>query len=268
MRKTLFLAGLILFIFSGGVFSQNSPFFIWGNGLDGSLYQTTAIYSQSPSGLAIEAPKDASGNRLPIKFNWRGGGTPPFYICGNGNIGIGSIVPKRKLDVFHMVHNELQIRCSTQDNRFWELGRNALGGHFQIMDETSTIQFHIDRLGGNIGIGTTETGTHKLAVEGTIGAREIKVEADTWSDFVFNDNYKLKALEEVESFIEENNHLPDVPSEKEVLENGIALGEMNAKLLQKIEELTLYMIEMNKEVKALKNENEILKEEINTLKTQ
>ncbi|PXX95008.1 hypothetical protein DF185_22790, partial [Marinifilum breve] len=87
---------------------------------------------------------------------------------------------------------------------------------------------------GNVGIGTTTTGTHKLAVNGTIGAREIKVETDSWSDFVFEEDYQLKDLKEVESFIEENKHLPDIPSEKEVLENGIAVGEMNAKLLQKI----------------------------------
>lgn len=128
---------------------------------------------------------------------------------------------------------------------------------------------------GKVGIGTTETGTHRLAVEGTIGAREIKVEADSWSDFVFDDNYKLKGLEEVESFINENNHLPDIPSENEVLKNGIQLGEMNAKLLQKIEELTLYMIEQNKKtekliekVDKLESENELLKNEINILKTQ
>ncbi|PXX94333.1 hypothetical protein DF185_23000, partial [Marinifilum breve] len=66
-------------------------------------------------------------------------------------------------------------------------------------------------------------------------------------------------LKEVESFIEENKHLPDIPSEKEVLENGIAVGEMNAKLLQKIEELTLYVIEQNKEIKALRNEVNDLK---------
>ena len=104
---------------------------------------------------------------------------------------------------------------------------------------------------GNVGIGTSNTGTHKLAVEGTIGAREIKVEATGWSDFVLDNNYKLKDLEEVESFIEDNNHLPDVPSEKEVLENGIQLGEMDATLLQKIEELTLYTISQEKKIKRL-----------------
>ncbi len=115
---------------------------------------------------------------------------------------------------------------------------------------------------GSVAIGTTETGTHKLAVEGSIGAREVVVEVGAWSDFVFDNEYKLKELDEVESFIEQNNHLPDIPSEKEVLKNGVSLGEMNAKLLQKIEELTLYVIEINKEVRILRDENKELKERI------
>ena len=106
-------------------------------------------------------------------------------------------------------------------------------------------RFEKQKWSENVGIGTIETGTHKLAVDGTIGAREIKVEATGWSDFVFNKNYELKNLEEVENFIEENNHLPDIPSEKEVLENGIQLGEMDAKLLQKIEELIKVMEKNN-----------------------
>lgn len=111
---------------------------------------------------------------------------------------------------------------------------------------------------GNVGIGTTTTGSHKLAVEGTIGARGVKVEANGWSDFVFEDTYKLRSLEETEDYISENKHLPEIPNEAEVIENGIDLGGMDAKLLQKIEELTLYLIEQNKEIKALKAKVEIL----------
>jgi hypothetical protein len=120
--------------------------------------------------------------------------------------------------------------------------------------------------GGNVGIGTTKTNGYKLAVEGTIGAREINVNTDTWSDFVFNSDYNLKSLEEVESFIDENSHLPDIPSEVEVKEKGIDVGKMNAKLLQKIEELTLYLIDQNKTTKLLKTEISKLKTEIRELK--
>jgi len=113
--------------------------------------------------------------------------------------------------------------------------------------------------GGNVGIGTSTTGSHKLAVEGSIGAREIKVEASGWSDFVFDKEYHLKPLEEIEVYITKNNHLPEIPSEKEVKKNGINLGEMDAKLLQKIEELTLYLIEQNKKIKNLQKEIASLK---------
>jgi len=113
--------------------------------------------------------------------------------------------------------------------------------------------------------GTTDPQS-KLAVNGTITSKEVIVTTDGWSDFVFDNHYKLKDLEEVKQFIEENNHLPDIPSEKEVLVSGIELGKMDAKLLQKVEELTLYMIEMNQRMKTVEAENKSLKEEINILK--
>lgn len=95
---------------------------------------------------------------------------------------------------------------------------------------------------------------HKITCE------EIEVKQDAWADFVFGKDYKLKTLNEVEKYITKYNHLPDMPSEKEVIENGINLGDMNALLLQKIEELTLYAIEQQKLIEELKNEVLELKE--------
>ena len=117
---------------------------------------------------------------------------------------------------------------------------------------------------GNVGIGVTNP-QYKLTVEGTIAAREVNVTTETWSDFVFHSSYKLRSLGEVEQFIKANSHLPEIPSAAEVKENGIGLGEMNAKLLQKIEELTLYMIEQQKQMVEMKNENEDLKSRVNKL---
>ncbi|MCX2680625.1 hypothetical protein OOZ15_11790 [Galbibacter sp. EGI 63066] len=108
---------------------------------------------------------------------------------------------------------------------------------------------------GKLGIGTVNTGSHKLAVEGSVGAREVKVEASNWSDFVFEKNYDLPTLEEVERHIQEKGHLQDIPSAEEVEKNGIYLGEMDAKLLQKIEELTLYTIEQEREIKQQQSVN-------------
>ncbi|CAM1374468.1 hypothetical protein [Tenacibaculum xiamenense] len=109
---------------------------------------------------------------------------------------------------------------------------------------------------GKVGIGTETTGNHKLAVEGSIGAREIKVEATGWSDFVFYDDYQLPTLKEVEAHIQEKGHLKDIPSAKEVEKEGFFLGEMDAKLLQKIEELTLYTIQQEKKIESLQKQNE------------
>ena len=111
---------------------------------------------------------------------------------------------------------------------------------------------HIKRNTGNVGIGTTNPGDYKLAVNGTIRAKEIKVETG-WSDFVFADNYKLMPLNKLEKYIKRNKSLPGIPSEKEVFENGVELGEMQAKFLEKIEELTLYVIEQNKKIYELED---------------
>ena len=92
---------------------------------------------------------------------------------------------------------------------------------------------------GNVGIGTLDPQGYKLAVNGTIRAKEIKVDSD-WADFVFKKGYKLPTLEEVEQHIGEKGTLPGV---EEVKANGVNLAETNALLLQKIEELTLYIIE-------------------------
>lgn len=99
-----------------------------------------------------------------------------------------------------------------------------------------------------IGIGTENTGAEKLSVNGKIRAKEIKVETANWPDYVFEPDYKSPSLKELEQFINANKHLPEIPSAKEVEENGVNLGEMNAKLLKKIEELTLYMINQDKRI--------------------
>ncbi|MDR2037054.1 MAG: hypothetical protein LBQ60_03940 [Bacteroidales bacterium] len=108
---------------------------------------------------------------------------------------------------------------------------------------------------GNVGIGTT-TPTAKLTVAGDILAREIRVEANAGADFVFEENYQLKPLKEVEQFITEKKHLPDIAPADTMIQNGVNMGEFQIQLLQKIEELTLYTIEQNKE---LEKQNERIK---------
>lgn len=106
---------------------------------------------------------------------------------------------------------------------------------------------------GKVGINTPDPGVYNLAVNGNIRAKEIKVETG-WADFVFAKDYPLPTLLETEKHIKEKGHLPGIPSAAEVEKNGIELGDMNKKLLQKIEELTLYLIEQNKTIQ-MQNSN-------------
>jgi hypothetical protein len=103
---------------------------------------------------------------------------------------------------------------------------------------------------GNIGIGTTNP-TYKLAVNGTIRTKEVIVETG-WADYVFEKDYKLPSLKEVEQYIKNNKHLPEIPSAQEIQKNGLSVGEIQTKMMQKIEELTLYVIELQKQIDELK----------------
>ncbi|MFS4457502.1 hypothetical protein [Maribacter sp. 2304DJ31-5] len=180
-------------------------------------------------------------------------------ILGNGNIGIGTTSPSSGIEIFKGNTNNLALLLKSS-GAGWGSGlqlHNTSGNRYGIYSGSDG-KWHFshegqgDRLvidsSGNIGIGTANPNDWKLAVNGKIRAKEIKVETG-WSDFVFYDNYKLPTLQEVENHIKEKGHLKDIPSAKEVQEKGIYLGEMDSKLLQKIEELTLYTIQQEKKIK-------------------
>ena len=200
-------------------------------------------------------------------------------LTSSGDLGLGTSNPVDKLTVVASMP-EISLRGKVP-NQF-EGGRIRFGEYSNTNDQGAFIHYDasvnifnigvhhantgddinsdynaisIIRSSGNVGIGTQAPGSHKLAVNGTILAKEIKVEAN-WADFVFEDDYQLMKLSDLEKFIEENGHLPEIPTEKEVEENGISLGDMNSKLLQKIEELTLYTIQLQKENKNLQQQQE------------
>jgi hypothetical protein len=130
----------------------------------------------------------------------------------------------------------LRFDCtSTTTTGGWEFYNSQLG---------RTVMF-IKQSSGFVGIGTTDPKA-RLSVNGDIYARRIRVTPDDWPDFVFESTYELPSLQELERFIALHKHLPGIPSAKEVSEQGIDLGQNQAKLLQKIEEMTLYLIEQNK----------------------
>ncbi|WP_217602462.1 hypothetical protein [Chitinophaga sp. GbtcB8] len=117
---------------------------------------------------------------------------------------------------------------------------------------------------GNVGIGTEDTKGYKFAVNGDAMFTKIKVKTYTsWPDYVFADDYQLPALSELAGYIQQHKHLPDMPTAAEVEKEGLDVAEMNKKLLQKVEELTLYLLKMEQQHRELKEEIEILKNKIN-----
>lgn len=121
------------------------------------------------------------------------------------------------------------------------------GWEFYNSDLSKTL-LYVRQATGNVGIGTADPKT-RLAVNGEMLAKKVRITPNNWADFVFDSSYHLPSLQQVEHFIARHKHLPDIPSAKEVSDNDLELGQNQAKLLQKIEEMTLYLIAQEKALK-------------------
>jgi len=117
---------------------------------------------------------------------------------------------------------------------------------------------------GNVGIGK-KLPSHKLEVNGTIRAKEVVVENSGWPDYVFEPDYALPTLEDIDAHIREKGHLPGVPAAEEVDSAGQSLGQTQRLMMQKIEELTLYAIEKDRRVNQLESKNEMLEARLATM---
>jgi hypothetical protein len=213
-------------------------------------------------------------------------GGQKMVVLANGNVGIGSAVPQARLEVappsgstaagvFHLTGSQAWGNVATlaTDNssgddarllfsyrnksKQWSLGGSFNTTRFGIWEDSGegtygSAGYGTERLtvlpGGNVGIGVVNP-ANKLDVNGTIHSQAVKIDMSGWSDYVFNNDYKLRTLKEVKSYIDVNHHLPDAPSANEIEKSGLDVGEMNKLLMKKVEELTLYLIEADKKQK-------------------
>ncbi|WP_408040839.1 hypothetical protein [Tenacibaculum amylolyticum] len=256
--------------------------FIVNSGLFSSDLNSNML-SFSRDGVSYINNRNSNGS---IAIRTGGTANVDLLVDAKGDVGIGTTNLSSKLTV----KGDIAVgNGSNYKDIILKTGNNISGynGVFEITPKTKpgsgTAQqvtyfknaehptgktIHNVLIDGRVGIGTTTPG-EKLAVNGTVHAKEVRVDLNGWPDYVFTDEYTLPTLEEVEQHISEKGHLVNIPSAKEVTKNGVQLGEMNKKLLEKIEELTLYTIQQEKEIKNLqkqKGDIQVLKEENRELK--
>ncbi len=177
------------------------------------------------------------------------GNTRMTLLWNNGNVGIGTTTPAYKLDVNGTIRANQIVSTSN-------VGIGTTTPAY-MLDVNGTMRANQIVSTSNVGIGTT-TPNYLLDVNGTIRANEILVNSGS-ADFVFADDYNLRSLSEVHQFIQEHKHLPEIQSAEQMEKNGVSVNELQIQLLQKIEELTLYLIQQEQTIQNLQQQVEQLK---------
>ena len=252
----------------------------WGstiNLIEGNGSSNTDVWS-----LARMTTGGAGDSSLRINFGTSNIHNNPsvMAIKSNGNVGIGTTNPTGLLEVRSSNNNGIRFNYGNTssisflpndgDSQFHI--SHTLDNRLTISHGASVAQGKLLTIKntGEMGIGTTSPDA-KLAVNGNIHAKEVKVDLVGWPDYVFTKGYDLPPLAEVEQHILEKGHLINIPPAKEVEANGIQLGEMNKLLLEKIEELMLYTLQQQKEILLLRKQLkkvDALEEQINNLLNQ
>ncbi len=231
------------------------------------------------NGLFIEN-EGSNGTFFVLQTATKGGGKS-FSVTNAGDVGIGTTTPSEKLEVNGNIkstgaiidnedyaHSNIRLGHESNDRIYADnsVAESYGGGYFFRVHNDDVTNDYIDAMmiakNGNIGIGTKKTDDYKLAVAGSTGiiAEKVTVKVEgQWPDYVFTNEYDLPTLKEVEKQIKENGHLQNIPSAKEVEENGVELGDISKNLLQKVEELTLYTIQQEKKLEQQNKEIEELK---------
>jgi len=244
----------------GGNTNYNSSFgaLAGGGGYYNAFFGAGAGYYNTTGGnnafLGTEAGENNTTGARNVYVGIRAG---QYNVTGTDNVFIGMYAGGSNTGGDANVFLGYQAGYS-------ELGSNKL---YIENDSTAIPLIYGDFETNQVGIDTKSIPSgYSFAVAGKIAVEEVLIDVQTnWPDYVFNTDYELPTIKEVETFIARNGHLKDIPSAEEVQEHGILQGEMDAKLLKKIEELTLYIIELNNTNTKLKEANAVLNERIQKL---
>ncbi len=247
----------------------------------------------------MEAPPaelDYCGGADSLSPHWFNGTNKVFLPCPNTQVAIGRSNPRFKLDVVGTVYAKTFLAGSTTANAVALINSFAENHSQKLLQlgkkigATEELRFVVNNDGSieitNVGSEPAITvnnngGGHAFVVKDDVGekivqlensgllrSRKIRVDLGTWADYVFKPGYHLMTLKETEQFINKNGHLPNIPTETEIQKNGLDLGEMQQLQMQKIEELTLHLIEMNKTIENLQTSVTDLQKENAALKKQ
>ncbi|MDB5123554.1 MAG: hypothetical protein JWP94_1683 [Mucilaginibacter sp.] len=275
------LAGNDNQVFLDNAGSQYTSMYFANNGTK----KGQVFYDNTNSYLGVGGAATGTGTRF-----FYGAGTLAMTIDGSsGNVGIGTMTPGSLVDLYALAP-AVKLSPSSYGGTNYstylgslqtavgmlQLGNNGqndivagntnTGGFFRFIVNNSntfpsaangTIAMLINPA-GNVGIGTTTPGSFKLAVNGNVHAQQVNVDLIGWSDYVFKRSYVLPSLAKVKTYIDQNHRLPDMPSEQQIIKDGLNLGEMNKLLAKKVEELTLYLIEQD----AKENNQEIINSQL------
>ena len=223
--------------------------------------RATQSYVESPGNSWLSLNSNTGGvsyllhnasNNSNLEFAVNNNGSVNWQVLNinkNGNVGIGTTTARSKL---HAKSEGGAFTLEGSNHVYMEFfpdsvnsTRKAWFGYGSADDNWITLS---SENGGGI---VLNPGSQFVAVTGLLKANQIKVTTNLWPDYVFEDGYQLKSLSSIEDYIKQNNHLPGVPSSKDIVDNGISLGDMSRLQMEKIEELTLHLIEKDKKIGEL-----------------
>ncbi len=267
-----------------GTHTPETPLDVAGVMRSSSTVPELELYDTAAAENRIEASLRENGNIIYLESYWgdlrfRSGdaGTPSTRMTVDGptgNIGIGTTTPVEKLHIINGTDVTGTGGGLIQLGNSSDLNMGIDENEIQARNNGATSTLMMQRAGGNlllcglengsVGIGVSSSANipvgYLLAVDGNVIAEEVRVElSGSWPDYVFQDDYQLPTVEELKESIEKNGHLPGVPSAKEIENDGLHLGDMQKRMMEKIEELTLYVIQLSEENQAIKAELSSLK---------